>query len=134
MAIGGLCKKLLVQLVARGRFHIGRKQLSSRYKLKWNKVKNVKPDNKENRENKPRIWEFLPVKVNNKILKYLTPEDLIKFKEVSGKIKTFIKNIRVIWFHKTMKRLGAIIKVLKILTAKSALAGEKLVATYSIST
>jgi hypothetical protein len=50
--------------------------------------------------------------VNDKILKYLIPEDLIKFKEVSDKIVTFIENNRVLWFHKTMERLGAITKVL----------------------
>ncbi len=29
-----------------------------------------------------RIWEEFPIEVNNKILKYLTPKKLIKFKGV----------------------------------------------------
>ncbi len=68
------------KLVAMGQFHIGCKQLSSRYKLKWNKIKKVKPNHEENWENKPKILEFLPVEVNDKILEYLTPEDLAQLK------------------------------------------------------
>ncbi len=43
----------------------------------------------------------------------MTPEDPIKFKEVSNKVKTFIKNNRVLWFYQTMEWLDAIIKDLR---------------------
>ncbi len=52
-----------------------------------------------------KTWKNIPVKVNKKILKYLTPEELIKFKEVSPKVKRYMKKNKVLLFNITMDAL-----------------------------
>ena len=48
-------------------------------------MENITPPQKEGRQK--RIWENFPIEVNNNILEYLTPKELIKFKGVSKKAK-----------------------------------------------
>jgi hypothetical protein len=52
-------------------------------------IENIAPPQTEGRQK--RICEEFPIEVNNKILKYLTPKKLIKFKGVSKKAEDFIK-------------------------------------------
>jgi hypothetical protein len=71
-------------------------------------IKNIALPQMEGRQK--RIWEKLPVEVNNKIFQYLTPKKLIKFKGVSKKAEEFIKENKVLCFNKTLERLDEIIK------------------------
>ncbi len=71
-------------------------------------IENIAPPQTEGRQK--RIWEEFPIEVNDKILKYLTPKKLIKFKGVSKKAEEFIKENKVLCFNKTLERLDKIIK------------------------
>ena len=71
-------------------------------------MENIAPPQMEGRQK--RIWENFPIEVKNNILKYLTPEELIKFKGVSKKVKDFIKENKVLHFNKTLECLNEIIK------------------------
>ncbi len=71
-------------------------------------IENIAPPQMEGRQK--RIQEEFPVEVNDKILKYLTPKKLIKYKGVSNKAGEFIKENKVLCFNKTLECLNEIIK------------------------
>ncbi len=71
-------------------------------------MENIAPPQMEGRQK--RIWENFPIEVNDNILEYLTPKELIKFKGVSKKANEFIKENKVLHFNKTLERLDEIIK------------------------
>jgi hypothetical protein len=75
---------------------------------KYMVIENIAPPQMEGRQK--RIQEEFPVEVNDKILKYLTPKKLIKYKGVSNKAGEFIKENKVLCFNKTLECLNEIIK------------------------
>ena len=71
-------------------------------------MENIAPPHMEGRHK--RIWENFLIEVNDNILEYLTPKELIKFKGVSKTAKEFIEENKVLRFNKTLERLDEIIK------------------------
>jgi hypothetical protein len=85
-----------------------RRQLVNILQPKYTVWENIAPPQTEGRQK--RIWDEFPVEVNDKILEYLTPTELVEFKDVSMKSKEFIKENKVLCFNKTLERLNKIIK------------------------
>jgi hypothetical protein len=73
------------------------------------KIKTMELSHEANWENDTKIWKNIPVEVNNKIQKYLTPEELIEFKKGSPNVKRYMKKNKVLRFYVTMDRLDKII-------------------------
>ncbi len=85
-----------------------RRQLANILWPKYAVRENIAPPQTEGRQK--RIWDEFPAKVNDKILKYLTPTELVELKDVLMKSKEFIEENKVLCFNKTLECLDKIIK------------------------